>query len=184
MHQNIESIHIHILPTISRSLGSSYLFILLGGIKTPDWVSHLLIAYFVASLFQIRDKRPVFVGALLPDIFKTFIPIMLLLHIEDVDITNFFAPYHTFYGVLLTGLFAATFFKDIRRAYPQILLGSFSHLTADVFLYPWGNNIWFFWPLWRGDLGTGTLWPDSLAPLAIAVFLSVIAYSYERYRAH
>jgi hypothetical protein len=145
------------------------------GALMPDWMTHLLIAYVIASWLRIKEK-PVLLGALLPDIFKIFIPVMLLLDMESLAMMNLFASYHTIVGVLLSGLLVASFFEDLRKAYLPILTGAFSHLFADIFLYPWGTKIWTLWPFWTGQLNIGILWPDSFIPLGIALSLFVVAY--------
>jgi|Deesub1362A_J573_1020465.scaffolds.fasta_scaffold00098_104 hypothetical protein len=146
----------------------------------PDWVSHLLLGYFVATLLGIKNKKPVYIGVLLPDAFKIFIPLMTLLEINNTILMNFFAPYHTVVGVFLSGIIVASFFENLKTAYMGVILGAFTHLVADSFLYPWGTNIWFLWPLWQGDPGTGILWSDSFTPLFITSLLSIFAFTYRK----
>lgn len=134
----------------------------------PDWTSHLLIAYIAINLLGIKKRKVVYIGVLMPDIFKVYIPLSAILGITDEVRLNLFAPFHTVFGVLLTGLFISTFFVDWRKSYRLILLGALLHFSADLLLYPWGIEAWIFYPLWTGDLGTGFLWPDSLLiPIAL-----------------
>lgn len=128
----------------------------------PDWTSHLLIAYIAINTLGTKKGKPVYIGALLPDIFKAYIPISEILGITDNFYLNLFAPSHTVFGVIFSGLFISTFFADWRGSYKLILLGALLHFTVDLLLYPWGIETWIFYPLWRGDMGTGFLWSDSL----------------------
>lgn len=148
----------------------------------PDWISHLLIGYIVINILGIKNRRMVYIGVLLPDVFKIFIPFSKIFGITSEVLLNFFAPFHTVFGVLLTGLFISSFFVEWRRSYALILLGALSHLTADIFLYPWGGDMWSLYPLWIGDLGTGVFWSDSVLPLGILLSISSIFYLRNRLR--
>ncbi len=143
----------------------------------PDWITHLGIAYLLARGLGIRENRGlVYIGALLPDLFKLFLPLGMLVGFasDGFFIGNYFAPFHTVFGVLLSGLFVSSFFEEWRGSYRLIMLGAFSHLLADALLYPWGSSMWGLWPLWRGDLGIGIFWSDSVIPLAIVASLCVL----------
>ncbi|MEE8403207.1 MAG: hypothetical protein V3R93_05595 [Candidatus Hydrothermarchaeaceae archaeon] len=142
----------------------------------PDWISHLLIGYIAINLMGIKNRKVVYIGTLLPDVFKIYTPISQIFGIESELILNFFAPPHTVFGVLLTGLFISSFFGEWRRAYALVLLGAFSHLAADSLLYPWGSDMWSLYPLWIGDLGTGIFWSGSPLPLGILLPMSSIFY--------
>ena len=142
----------------------------------PDWISHLLIAYIAINLLGIKNRKMVYIGALLPDVFKVFIPFSKIFGITSMTCLNFFAPFHTLFGVLLTGFFVSSFSVEWRRSYTLILLGAFLHMTADIFLYPWGSDMWSLYPLWIGDLGTGIFWSDSVLPLGILLSISSIFY--------
>ncbi|MEE8167799.1 MAG: zinc dependent phospholipase C family protein [Candidatus Hydrothermarchaeales archaeon] len=140
-------------------------------------LTHLCVAYLLARGLGIRENRSlVYLGALLPDLFKLFLPLgMLVGFVSDgFFIGNYFAPFHTVFGVLLSGLFVSSFFEEWRDTYLLILLGAFSHILADIFLWPWSAIMWNMWPVWSGDLGTGIFWPDSVIPLAIAASLCAL----------
>lgn len=153
-----------------------------GGKLVPDWISHLLVAYIAVNLLGIKNKRTVYIGALLPDVSKTYIPFSKIFGITSENLLNLFAPFHTVFGVLLTGLFVSSFFVGWRRSYTLILLGALLHLTADIFLYPWGSDMWSLYPLWMGDLGTGVFWSDSVLPLGIFLSIGSIFYLRNRLR--
>jgi membrane-bound metal-dependent hydrolase YbcI (DUF457 family) len=152
----------------------------------PDWITHLCIAYLITKLFGIKKNRSlVFLGALLPDLFKFFIPFSVFIDLApyETPVLNFFAPFHTVLGVLFSGLFTSSFFNGIkwRNAYSLILIGAFSHLFIDIFIYPWGSEMWSLWPIWQGDLGTGIFWSDSPVPAAISIFVcSVVIFLKKR----
>jgi hypothetical protein len=153
-----------------------------GGKLVPDWISHLLIAYIAINLLGIKNRKTMYIGTLLPDAFKIFIPFSKISGITSEALLNFFAPFHTVFGVILTGLFISSFFAEWRREYVLLLTGAFLHLTADIFLYPWGTDVWSLYPLWIGDLGTGVFWSDSVLPLGILLSISSIFYLRNRLR--
>lgn len=142
----------------------------------PDWASHLLIAYIAINVLRIRGGKAVYLGVLLPDIFKFYIPLSQMLGITENAHLNFLAPFHTVFGVILSGLFISTYFIKWKRTYGLILLGSSLHFISDLLLYPWGIETWIFYPLWRGDLGAGFLWPDSFLLIGMLLVISGVFY--------
>ncbi len=153
-----------------------------GGGLVPDWISHILIGYIAINLLGIKNRKLVYIGVLLPDVFKVYIPISQIFGIESEIILNVFAPLHTVLGVLLTGLFVSSFFGEWRRAYALVLLGAFSHFAADSLLYPWGSDAIIFYPLWIGDPGTGIFWSGSVLPPGLLLPISSIFYLRNRLR--
>jgi hypothetical protein len=144
----------------------------------PDWITHIAVAYSLALLVNIKRRELVVLGALLPDLFKIFLPLGTIFGFgNDNFLGNYFAPFHTVLGVTLTASLLSTFFKDSLRILPLFVLGAASHLFLDSLLYPFGKTIWFFWPFFTFDAG-GFLWPDSLfTPLiAISVCLSFVLW--------
>lgn len=141
----------------------------------PDWITHIAVAYSLAVLLKVNQRELVVLGALLPDIFKIFLPLGIVIGFgEDFFLGNYFAPFHTFLGVVLTTGLLSTFFNTPRMIMPLFLLGAFSHLAMDSLLYPYGYENWTFWPFFTFE-AKGVLWPDSLlVPLtAVAVALSL-----------
>jgi len=144
----------------------------------PDWISHIAIAYSLAVLLKIKRRELVVAGALLPDVFKAFIPLGALIgYGQTFFIGNYLAPLHTLLGVTLSALLVATFFQDMKKVLPLLLLGAYTHLSLDSLLYPFGYENWFLWPFFTFK-SRGILWPDSLfTPLAassIAITLKVL----------
>lgn len=117
-------------------------------------------------------------GALLPDLFKLFIPIVMFFGIakDTLSVMNLFAPFHTLIGVILSSAFVLTFFEDIvwKDGYYLLLLGGVLHLMADLLIYPWGAGVWILWPFVVFERSKGVFWNDSLLPLAVFGFLSLI----------
>lgn len=142
----------------------------------PDWISHLLIGYIAINVLSIKNKKAVYIGTLLPDLFKIYIPLSKIFGFTSELPLNFFAPLHTVFGVILTGIFVSSFFTEWRRSFALIMLGASLHLTLDRLLYPWGGEILTFYPLWLGELNTGIFWPDSFLPLIILSSISSIFY--------
>jgi hypothetical protein len=142
----------------------------------PDWITHIAVAYSLALLAGVRRYELVILGALLPDLFKLFLPLGAVIgYGESFFLGNYFAPFHTFFGVLLTSALLSTFFAKAGKVFPLFLLGAFSHLAMDSLLYPYGYDNWVFWPLLRFG-ARGVAWPDNLllplAAVSIALLLS------------
>ena len=133
----------------------------------PDWITHIAVAYSVAVLARIKKRELVVLGTLLPDIFKIFIPVGAFLgYGQAFFMGNYFAPFHTVLGVILSSTLVSTFFSDHRRVLTLLLLGAVTHLVMDSLLYPFGYENWFFWPFLTFE-AKGVIWPDSfLTPLA------------------
>lgn len=147
----------------------------------------MAIAYLVAVLLSIKEDRSlVLLGALLPDLFKLFIPIVMFLGLtkDTLLVMNLFAPFHTLFGVILSSAFILTFFEDIewKNGYYLMLLGGVSHLLADLMIYPWGAGVWILWPFAVFGRSFGLFWSDSLLPLMIFGSLTLIAIYWERSR--
>lgn len=93
----------------------------------PDWITHIAVAYSLAVIVNANRRELVVLGALLPDLFKLFLPLGVIIGFGDnFFLGNYFAPVHTF-------------------------LGAVSHLTMDSLLYPFGYKNWVFWPLLKFD---------------------------------
>ena len=131
----------------------------------PDWIAHIAIGYLLALICN-KEKELVVLGALLPDIFKIFIPFAFLFGFGSESIINFFAPFHTVVGVLITAVLISTFFSSGLKVLPLLLLGATSHLLLDSLQYPFGYENWFLWPLYIGV--KGFIWPDSMLPALIS----------------
>lgn len=146
----------------------------------PEWTTHVCAAYLIARALKInKHSTLVLLGAILPDAFKFFIPLGMLIGFgaHGNFISNFFAPLHTIFGVLLTGALASSFFNlEWRHAYSLVLLGISSHLALDLLIWPYGTKIWTLWPLvtWQSNLGF--IWPDSVLPAAVSLLAFIIVY--------
>ncbi len=139
-----------------------------GGLAVPDWITHIAVAYSLAIIVKAEKRELVVFGALLPDIFKAFLPLGVIIGFGDnFFLGNYFAPFHTVLGVVLTSALLSTFFGTSRRVLPLILLGALSHLAIDSLLYPFGYTNWIFWPFFTFDV-RGIMWPDSLLTPVVA----------------
>lgn len=147
----------------------------------PDLLSHICFAYILVTIFKIKENRViVYVGAVLPDLFKLFI--LFVPFMGELKAINFFFPLHTTLGVLLTGAFVSGFFDiEWKRAYKLILLGAFSHLFLDSLMWPFGVNLWFFYPFFIFHMN-GIIWPDSVIPVIILVSVSIIYMGAKKYK--
>lgn len=140
----------------------------------PDWITHIAVAYSLALIVKVKKRELVVLGALLPDIFKAFLPLGAIIGYGDTFfLGNYFAPFHTLIGVILTSALLSTFFDAPRKILPLFLFGAFSHLAIDSLLYPFGYENWFFWPLFKFD-AMGFIWPDSLLTPVVASSVCLI----------
>ena len=144
----------------------------------PDWITHIAVAYSVAVLAGVKKRELVVLGALLPDIFKVFIPVGAFLgYGQAFFMGNYFAPFHTALGVILSSTLVSTFFSDHRKVLTLLLIGATTHLIMDSLLYPFGYENWFFWPLFSFKTN-GIIWPDSfkvtLAAISTALTLTIL----------
>lgn len=146
----------------------------------PDWITHIAVAYSVAVLAGVRNRELVVLGALLPDVFKAFIPIGAYVGYGQVFFMgNYFAPFHTVLGITLSSALVSTFFPDPRKVLPLFLLGAGTHLIMDSLLYPFGYENWFLWPFLTFD-ARGFVWPDNIFnPLAALSILMLILWRKE-----
>lgn len=145
-----------------------------GGLAVPDWITHVAVAYSLALLVNIKRRELVVLGALLPDIFKVFLPLGVIIGFgDDFFLGNYFAPFHTLLGVSLTSALLSTFFNAPKKVVPLFLLGAFSHLIMDSLLYPFGYENWVLWPFFT-FAAKGIIWPDSLIAPILAVTSSII----------
>ncbi len=130
----------------------------------PDWITHICAGYLVAVLLNIR-VRPVILGSVLPDLSKLF---MFAHSYNNSAVINFFLPFHTIIGVLLSGALLSSFFKDWKDTYLLISVGFLSHLVLDSFLYPFGNINVYFYPFFTFETH-GFIWSDSYFPALVTV---------------
>lgn len=147
----------------------------------PDWIAHLCVAYLLILLLGIKKYRSlVFVGAVLPDLMK--VHLLFRSSAGYYPAANFFAPFHTAAGVLLTGALIASFLEGIewKKGYALILLGAASHLVLDSLLYPYGRDMWYTWPLWLGCTNWGFIWSDSFYPAIIGLAVAIPLWIWER----
>lgn len=140
----------------------------------PDWITHIAVAYSLAIIVKAEKRELVVLGALLPDLFKLFLPLGVIIGFGDIFfLGNYFAPFHTLLGVVLTSALLSTFFDAPRRVLSLFLLGAFSHITMDSLLYPFGYENWGFWPLFKFD-AKGVIWSDSLLVPLTAVSVTLL----------
>lgn len=147
----------------------------------PDWISHICFAYILVTALGIkRNHIIVYIGAVLPDLFHFFI--LFVPFVGEPIAVNFFFPFHTVLGVLLTGAFVSSFFDiDWKMGYGLILFGAFSHLLLDSLMWPFGVNNWFFYPFFIFHMN-GIVWPDSVLPAIVLVSVSIIIMMTKKYK--
>jgi len=103
----------------------------------PDWLTHVLVAWTLSRLLQIRFKQfddkstaIVMVGALVPDIVK----IATLFDFFRINACNFLAPFHTPVGALLSSALISLLFQESSLAFGMLVLGASTHFALDFCL--------------------------------------------------
>ncbi|MFQ6051954.1 MAG: hypothetical protein ACE5K4_09705 [Candidatus Hydrothermarchaeota archaeon] len=143
----------------------------------PDWVTHICFGYLIACLMNAR-VRPVILGSVLPDLSKLF---MIFTHFLDhFKVLNFFLPFHTIFGSLLSGALISSFFKHWKETYLMIIIGLLSHFALDSLLYPFGNLNEFFYPLFTFETH-GFIWSDSYLPAMVSIPIAGLVWLKRRF---
>jgi hypothetical protein len=140
----------------------------------PDWLTHFVAAFLLATVLGIKEKEIVILGGLLPDIFKIYIITSLFFDSSKILlIKNFFAPLHTVIGVLLNAALVSTFFRDFEfKAFKLIMIGAVLHFLLDaILMLPYGKMVFELWPILIFDMEFGIFFDDSPIPLLIFSFL-------------
>lgn len=147
----------------------------------PDWITHISVAYTIAVLLGIKEKRSlIYIGAIIPDTFRLFF--LMAPFTGFLTAMNFFAPLHTVLGVLLSGALVTSFFRDIewKHAYWLVLIGAASHFALDALMWPFGQSVWTLYPFWISPTYSGIVWPDSFLPAIISGTVGLIVWRIEK----
>ncbi|MEM2899385.1 MAG: metal-dependent hydrolase [Thermoplasmata archaeon] len=136
-----------------------------------DWIAHISFALILGLVYSMLTKKEVSysllsIGAVLPDIFK--LHYILMYFVGEINAMNFFAPYHTFLGALLVSLAVSHLFENpFKNTFFTISGGVFTHFFLDGLLWPFGKDVYFFWPFYTFHTTFGLVWPDSYIPTII-----------------
>ncbi len=143
----------------------------------PDWITHVLVAWTLATLlgfkfkeFSQRNAAIVILGALIPDLYKIY----LLMPLIGDQILNFVLPVHMPIGSLLIAGIISLFFTEIRKAFFFLILGISTHYILDLLLISSGLELLYPISLFRFQIGIITVYDYHITILSI--FMAFIVY--------
>lgn len=132
----------------------------------PEWISHVIVAFFAAKLFRINKISIVLVGAILPDIYQK-ISYILRYFFESDLLAAFYIP-HTIIGGILFSLIVAPIFKvKFKKTISYLSLGVATHFILDSLQGPVGYL--FLWPLSSVAYSFRIIWIESYLPIILSL---------------
>lgn len=159
----------------------------------PDLLSHVFLAYTVATLLSWRygwlDRAAVtavLVGAVVPDLTKVRLLVTSWQMSEWLGVPFSWSGLHTLGGTLVAVLVGGLLVRSRHRRHALLALGlgSASHLVADaLFRRPSGHSYSVLWPLTRYQPPTPGLYLSTeLWPVVATGALALGAYLLTRRR--
>ncbi|MEE9594466.1 MAG: metal-dependent hydrolase [Candidatus Hydrothermarchaeales archaeon] len=132
----------------------------------PDWVTHVIIAFFVAKALRFDKPSLVMLGGLLPDLV-TKSGMILRYYLPSTTVDSLEA-FHTPVGSILICLSIAPFFKEkYNKTALYLGIGSMSHLFLDSLQRY--SGVMFFWPFSWAQYSSSLFWSEDLRPLVISL---------------
>ena len=134
----------------------------------PDWITHAVAAYFLASALKADKKSLVVLGGLLPDLLTKFS--VFFRYVLPPDELAGFEIFHTpFVALLVAVTIAPAFAYDYRKSIALIGAGAASHFLLDSIQGPAGYM--FLWPFSWNTYTLGLMWSENMAPLAVTLLI-------------
>lgn len=133
----------------------------------PEWITHVALAFALASAAGVRKKSLALVGAILPDVLsKIAFPAAFLVGTEAAD--SVFGIGHTPIVSLLASIVIASLLPGkLSNSLKLLSLGWASHFALDALQGPFGQQL--LWPFSNQQFGFFLWWSDSPLPLAITL---------------
>ena len=154
-----------------------------------DWMGHVAFVFIVCALLALkwpvfggRNTVLVMIGALLPDIFKLYLPLRLI----GVNAVDVLALFHIPVGTLLVcGLCALLFEERTReRVFLLFAFGMVTHYALDVLLISvTGGLVLAFplsWEMWQLDLVRPNNWLGTTILVTVAVLMWLVLRVWRR----
>jgi hypothetical protein len=144
----------------------------------PDWVTHIVVAWTVCRILGFKFKQfnnantvIVMIGALIPDLYKTYITVNLL----SIDTESLLYPFHTPIGALIWTFIIALFFKEKKAIVTFLILGFSTHFILDSLMQYPSKGIEIFYPFSWNTWQFGIISIDdyNVTILSIVIALSV-----------
>jgi hypothetical protein len=154
-----------------------------------DWMAHIAFVFIVCALLALRwpvfggrNTVLVMIGALLPDIFKLYLPLRLI----GVNAGDALMLFHIPIGTLLVcGLCALLFEEGTReRAFLLFAFGMVTHYALDGLLISVTGGLVLLYPLswetWQLDLVRPDNWLGTTILVAVAALTWVVLRVWSR----
>jgi hypothetical protein len=132
-----------------------------------DWLVHVGLMLLVTLLFKVRKKGFLLVGSILPDLFSKMTYLLRIFYGTGA-VQYLGTPSHTFIGVLLLCIGIALMFKDSKKIFYLLLIGSLTHLFLDMLAAD--KDMMVFWPV------SWTTWGFDIVPNEYYYFPIIIIY--------
>jgi len=157
-----------------------------------DWMAHIAFAFILCALLALkwpvfggRNTVLVMIGALLPDIFKLYLPLQLIGVYAQDSLALFHIPAGT---VIVCGLCALLFEGGTRvRVFLLFAFGMGTHYALDVLLMHVTGGIVFLYPLswetWQLQLVRPDNWLGTTILVAAAILVWLVAKAWSSRRA-
>jgi hypothetical protein len=118
----------------------------------PDWIVHVLVPWSIITVLGFRYKifsqqyaAVAMLGALIPDIFKVYIP----LEIFGINAVGLLTPIHLPIGSFLIAGIVSLFFLQRRIIFIFLIFGVITHYLLDLLLFDGGMELFYpFSPLY------------------------------------
>jgi hypothetical protein len=147
----------------------------------PDWITHVLVAWSLATILGFRFKQfsqnnvaIVMLGALIPDIYK----VTLVLESFGINVQGFLSPIHLPVGSLLIAAIISLFFIEKRLIFLFLAIGIGTHYALDLLLFSGGMEIFYPFSTLKFQIGIISVTDFSITILSI-ILASIVFLVYK-----
>jgi LexA-binding, inner membrane-associated putative hydrolase len=149
----------------------------------PDWTTHVLVAWSLATILGFRFKQfsqnnvaIVMMGALIPDIYK----ITLVLDSFGINVQSFLSPIHFPVGSLLIAAIISLFFIEKRLIFLLLAMGISTHYVLDLLLFSGGMEIFYPFSTLKFQIGIISVTEFNITILSI-ILASIVFLFYIKF---
>jgi len=146
-----------------------------------DWMAHIAFAFILCALLSLRwpvfggrNTVLVMIGAILPDIFKLYLPLQLFHNYAQDSLMLFHIPIGT---LLVCGLCALLFEEGTRvRVFLLFTFGMVTHYALDVLLIHVSGGLMLLYPLSWDTWALQLVRPDNWLGTTILVAAALLVW--------
>ena len=149
----------------------------------PDWTTHLLVAWSLATILGFRFKQfsqnnvaIVMLGALIPDIYK----VTLVLESFGINVQGLLSPIHLPVGSLLIAVIISLFFIEKRLIFLFLAIGIGTHYALDLLLFSGGMEIFYPFSTLKFQIGIISVTDLHITILSI-ILASIVFLVYKKF---